>query len=135
MDLRESIHRIHQCERVFGKRFYEHFFSVHPAARRYFRDTNMERQAVVFTMQLMVIEAFYENGTPTAEQYLQVLGTTHQERGVPVELYGGFRDCLLEMLKEFHGEDWDERLESEWTEALELAIGKMAEGYERRFHV
>ncbi len=135
MDLRESIHRIHAGEDVFGKRFYDHFFRVHPDARRYFRDTNMQRQAVVFTMQLMVIEAFQHNGTPTAEQYLQVLGTTHQERGVPLELYDGFRDCLLEVLAEFHGKDWDPVLESEWRQAMDRAIDKMAEGYVRRFHV
>ena len=32
MDLRESVHQIHQCKDVFGKRFYEYFLGKYPDA-------------------------------------------------------------------------------------------------------
>lgn len=135
MDLRESVHQIHQCKDVFGKRFYEYFLGKYPDAGKYFSNVNMARQAIVFTMQLTVIEAHHTNGTPTAEQYLRVLGTIHQERGIPLDLYHGFRECLVDQLKEFHGEQWDDDLARQWVQAIDGAVEKMAEGYARRYHV
>ena len=92
MDLTESIHRIQQSEVVFGKQFYQHLLEKHPEARRYFEGIDMHRQAIIFTMQLAVVGAYHQRRTATAEQYLQVLGTQHKERGVPRAMYGAFRD-------------------------------------------
>jgi hemoglobin-like flavoprotein len=135
MDLTESIHRIQQSDVVFGKKFYGHLFQKHPEARRFFEGIDMHRQSIIFTMQLAVVGAFHERRTSTAEQYLQVLGTQRRKRGIPREMYGAFRDCLLEMLSEFHGDDWNAALAAQWARAMNAVSEKMWEGYEARFHV
>ncbi len=46
------------------------------------------------------------------------------------DLYSDWRDCMLETLQDFHGNDWTDSLEQQWTEAINLAVDRMLEGYE-----
>lgn len=135
MDLLESIQRVHASELVFGERFYQQLAAKHPEVTPFFAGVDMRRQAIIFTMQLAVVGAYYQRRSPTSQQYLQVLGTQHHRRGIPKEAYATFRDCLLGELRQFHGDDWSDELEQQWRAAMDEVTSKMWEGYEERFHV
>ena len=133
MRIRESVEKIQDSKELVGHYFYETFFLRYPAAREYFRDVDMWHQGVLLTVQLGMVEQYYSRNSLGAEKYLQILGTRHQDKGIPRELYGPFREVLLEVLAEFLGDDWDATLDREWNEAMDGAIAKMMEGYETRF--
>jgi hemoglobin-like flavoprotein len=115
--------------------FYARLFAQHPELEQHFRNTSIQHQAAILTMELSVIEAFYVRKSEAAGMYLQLLGTKHKGRGIPEEAYPHFRDALLESLEQFHGADWSENLACEWGKSIDLSIKKMMEGYGQRFHV
>ena len=135
MELRESIQLTQAAKPIFAKSFYAKLFAQHPELQKHFQGTTIEHQAVILTMQLSVLEAFYVNHAHAAESYLQLLGTKHSDRGIPEDAYPCFRDVLLETLEEFHGEKWSEDLEKQWHNALDRAVEKMLDGYRERFRV
>ena len=136
MEIQDSIQKILQGESVVAERFYECYFRCHPEARRFFDGIDMRRQAVMLNMALLLVEHHHGKRYPATEHYLKVLGHTHaSRRGVPVEAYAPFRDCLLETLAEFHGADWDENLAAQWRAALDLAIATMLQGHEGIYSV
>jgi hypothetical protein len=63
------------------------------------------------------------------------LGETHRERGIPKDLYEQWRDAMLETLYQFHGDQWDLKLATQWHEAIEGAIKVMFQGYQRSVKV
>ena len=132
MDIQQSLQHILQSKDVFGHAFYDVFFARHPEALEYFGDVDMNRQALVLTMALTVIQQYYTSKYPTVEQYLQYMGSQHHRRGVPPDFYPKWRDCMLEALEAFHGEDWHSDLSREWREAIELSTEPMLRGYEER---
>jgi hemoglobin-like flavoprotein len=136
MDIQESMHRI--LERRGGMEepfFYAVFFERHPEVMAHFRGTNLEQQAMLLTMALMVIERHYSRSYPTTAMYLKYLGTKHHSRGIDPDLYPKFRDAMLATLEEFHGSDWDTALAGQWRDAIDRAAATMLEGYTERFHV
>jgi hemoglobin-like flavoprotein len=135
MNLRDSVQRIHGSQDIFGDRFYQRFFELQPAARKFFREIHLPRQAVILTMQLSVIQAYYHGNSRAAGQYLQILGSRHRALGIPCELYPGFRDALLATLAESLGAEWTEELAGDWRAAIDAATEKMFEGYEHHYHV
>ena len=135
MKITESLDLINQSEQVLGQQFYAELSRRFPEAAKLFDGVNMERQGALFTMQLMIIVAYYQHKTPTPGMYLQVLGTRHRHRGVPVEMYPKFCDVLLDVLGVFLEDNWDDSLAEEWRKAIHDAVEKMLEGYDRRYHV
>jgi hemoglobin-like flavoprotein len=135
MNIRESVQRIHDSQDNFGDRFYQRFFERQPAAKKFFREIHLPRQAVILTMQLSVIQAYYHGNSRAAGQYLQILGSRHRALGVPRELYPEFRDTLLETLEGFLGDDWTAELATEWRAAIDAASEKMFEGYDHHYSV
>jgi hemoglobin-like flavoprotein len=135
MNLRDSVQRIHNSHDIFGERFYERFFERQPEAKKFFREIHLPRQAVILTMQLSVIQAYYNGNSRAAAQYLLVLGSRHQALGVPRELYPEFCEALLETMEEFLGNDWTEELAREWRAAIDAASEKMFEGYGQHYSV
>ena len=135
MDLRESIHLIQASTPIFGNAFYKRLFERHPDIREHFRNTTIEHQAAILTMQLSVIESFYVNQSPAGKLYLQLLGTKHLDRGIPEEAYPKFQGELLASIQEFHGEDWSEELEKQWKQAIDKTVRTMLTGYDERVRV
>jgi len=129
MDIAESIQRIHSREEIVTDLFYDIFLDRHPEVRQYFLGVNLGHQATVLRMVLLVIVQHYRQPTPAIDQYLKVLGHRHGERQIPAELYPPFRDCLLETLKRFHGNDWSSALEAQWHAAVDSASRVMLQGY------
>jgi hemoglobin-like flavoprotein len=135
MDMHESLQRILASKQVLGDAFYEALFARHPEFRPHFEGLDLRRQAVLLTMELAVIDSYHRLRSPSARLYLQYLGTKHRERGIPRELYGPFRDTLLEVLLRFLGQGWTEGLAAEWKTAIDDASAVMFEGYATHFTV
>jgi hemoglobin-like flavoprotein len=135
MDMHESLQRILASKQVIGDAFYEALLARHPEFGPYFEGIDLRRQAVVLTMQLTVIDGYHRLGSPPARLYLQYLGTKHHSLGIPQELYGSFRDTLLEVLQRFLEGDWTEELAREWKTAIDGASAVMFEGYSKHFMV
>jgi hemoglobin-like flavoprotein len=136
MDIQESMQRILERRGSAGEQFfYAVFFDRHPEVMAHFRGVNVEQQAMLLTMALMVIERHYTRSYPTTAMYLRYLGTKHHSRGIEPELYPKFRDALLATLQGFHGSGWDTALAGQWGEAIDRAAATMLEGYKERFHV
>ena len=133
MRIAESVQRILSQKEPVVERFYELFLNRHQDARNYFADVDMRRQSILLTMALITIESHCSHSYPATEHYLKVLGHRHHEMGVEPGLYPKFRDCLIEALDNFHGDDWDEGLAMQWREAIEKATATMLEGYERDY--
>lgn len=130
MDIHESVDRILDADVVLGDRFYEVFFSRHPEISQYFEGVNLQRQAVMVTMAMLVIEQNYQNRFPAAQRYVRELGGKHREWGIPAETYPAFQAALLEALEDFHGADWNESLAQQWREAIALTIEQMVSAYD-----
>ncbi len=130
MNLSESVSQILSHEAELASRFYERFFAQIPEAMTFFESTNMIHQAAVLRMSLQIIEQFCSHELGAIGDYLRVIGFKHRERNIPQDMYGRWREILLDELEEFHGADWSETLKVEWTKALNLSINKMLEGYE-----
>jgi hemoglobin-like flavoprotein len=92
-------------------------------------------QAVMLAMALMISERHHTGAFPATQSYLRYVGTRHQVRGVPEDLYPPFTEVFLEVLAEILGPDWNEALAADWRAALEEAIRLMLEGYQTHFAV
>ncbi len=130
MQIDESLDRILESQEIFGEAFYEVFLSTYPEVQEFFHGVDMQRQAVLLTMALTVVEQNYSDGHLTTKKYLRYLGRQHDERGIPKSLYSQWRDAMLETLYQFHGDDWDQQVAKQWREAIESAIQVMFEGYQ-----
>ena len=135
MDIKESLDRILAQQDKVTDAFYSVFLDRCPEARSYFQATNMDRQSMNLSMDLLVIESYYRTASPAAGQYLHYQGTRHHDRGVPLEFYPQFQDALLLIFRLFHGLDWDADLEAQWRAALEKATQAMSVGYQQHFSV
>jgi hemoglobin-like flavoprotein len=129
MDISESMHDILSRQEVVTDLFYMKFLDRYPDVQKYFRDVDLEQQAVLLRMALQIVVLYYVHRYPAAEQYLRVLGRKHSDRQVPLDLYADWRDCLLDTLEQFHGSAWNERLETQWTDAVNMATDAMRDGY------
>jgi hemoglobin-like flavoprotein len=132
MDMPESLKLVQASKPIFGRLFYERLFTQYPDLEHFFHRTTIDHQAAILTMELSVMEAFYVRESPAAELYLQLLGTKHKDRGIPVEAYPHFRDVLLASLQQFHGTDWSAELAQQWHEAIDASVAKMLDGYKQR---
>jgi hemoglobin-like flavoprotein len=129
MDIAESIQQIHSREEIVTDLFYDIFLDRHPEVRRYFVGVNLGHQATVLRMMLLLIAQHFRQPTPAINQYLKVVGHRHGQRKIAAELYPPFRDCLLETLSRFHGNDWSPALQAQWHAAIDSASGVMLQGY------
>ncbi len=129
MNIRESVDEIFHARTRLTDRFYEVLFEQCPEAQRLFQGVDMNVQSVMLTMALGAIRE-YPDINNAFRAYLRVLGTKHRSKGVPKELYANFLEALLATLEEFHGEDWDESLARQWTDACDEATELMLDGYD-----
>lgn len=129
MDIGDSLEQIFDSNDLFGEAFYELFLTAYPEVQKYFEGIDMNRQAVMLTMALTLVEQYASSKYPATKKYLLHLGSVHHDRGIPPELYQQWRDAMLEALFQFHGDQWDERLANQWREAIETAIQVMLQGY------
>ena len=132
MDIEKSLELILHSGEQFGSSFYDIFFERCPKAAEYFKDTDMRRQSLVLTMALQLLAQYYASGFLSIEQYLQTIGTRHDDYGVPREMYTDWRDAMLAALEKFHGDQWNDALAKQWHEAIERSSEVMFRGYDNR---
>ncbi len=135
MKIQDSLQQVLASQTMFGELFYPTLFRRCPAAQQYFQDVNLQRQSVLLTMALVVIEKQYSSPFSAAEEYLKYLGSKHHARQIPQSLYADWLEAMLETLATFHGEQWDDLLEQQWRDAVNQVIGFMFEGYQQHFTV
>ena len=135
MCIGESVERILADKDILGARFYEIFFTRHPDVKKHFEGVEIQRQAVLLTTALALIEHNWNKPSPVITQYLHYLGTKHHDRQISRELYVHWTNAMIETLSEFHGDDWSDKLEQQWREAIGTAAELMLEGYDEHFHV
>lgn len=133
MQLDESLQRVLARKEPIIRRFYDRFLSEHPDAKRLFAGVDLEKQSLMLTMALIVVEAYSRDSYPAVEHYLHVLGDRHRESGIPRELFTPFRDCLIETIRASQADDWDDGLTEAWQRALDRATETMFQGYEGEF--
>ena len=132
MDIQASVAAILDDQTTVTKLFYEMFLERYPDVKKIFENVDLGRQAIKLSMALPIMQIHHENNFPTTRDYLELLGHKHHQRNVPEHLYPDFRDCLLDTLESFHGDDWTEELEKEWFDAIQKASDIMIRGYKSR---
>ncbi len=135
MNIQESLDRILKSKKTFGQQFYEIFFANCPDVKQFFEGVNLERQAVLLTMALVVIEKQHSHPYAATEEYLKYLGSKHHNWKIPKHFYLDWTASMLEALEQFHGDDWNVSLKQEWHQAIEKVIEIMFQGYEQHFTV
>ena len=135
MTINESIERILGRTDIVADLFYTVFLDRYPELREFFAGVDLKRQAVLLTIALCTVEDYYTRRYKAAELYLKYLGTKHYDLNIPRETYAMFHDAMLATLEQFHGDEWDNALAEQWSDALRQATDLMFEGYERRYHV
>ena len=130
MDIAESLEKVYSSTSLLGTNFYERFFAECPEAKKFFQDVDMDRQAVVVTMALTLVEQYHVSPFPPTAAYFRYLGTDHRDRGIPREMYEPWTLSMLKTLAELHGDDWSNELEQQWERGLQAAIKQMFIGYD-----
>lgn len=130
MDIAESGQAILRGNGTISCLFYEKYLDRYPGVGQFFLQTEMSHQVVMLRLALTMVEQYYRNRYPAMEDYLRIVGFRHKRREISPGLYSDWRDCMLDTLEEFHGKDWSGSLEQQWTEAINLAVDRMLEGYE-----
>jgi hemoglobin-like flavoprotein len=133
LTLQESLHKILESpKQELGAAFYERLFQRCPHARPFFANVDLEVQANTLVNVLHIIVSHASHRYPATTAYLKFLGNKHQNRQIPLDLYTHFADSLLDVLAEFHGDQWNDTLAAKWREALTITIAAMLPGYVNR---
>jgi hemoglobin-like flavoprotein len=135
MNIQDSLQQILASKKLFGQQFYDLFFTKCPEVKKFFEGVNIDRQAVLLTMALVVIEKQFSSPFAAAEEYLKYLGSKHHNWKIPKTLYADWTEAMLATLAQFHGDDWDEALEQQWQEAIAQVLELMFQGYEQHYTV
>lgn len=135
MEINQSLEQVLSSQESLGDLFYDKFLTQYPEVKKYFEGINLDRQAVLLTMALVVITQYYLNPYPATAKYLRYLGSKHHDGGIPTALYSKWTEAMLATLKEFHGDDWDDHLAEQWTKAIAQSAECMFDGYQEHFNV
>ena len=127
MNLSESIDRIVAEERSVLERFYKVYLERFPEARPFFEGIHLHSQAAMLAVSLAAIR-MYPNFPNSTQTYFRVLGRRHGRLGIPKSLYEHFTSTILDVVSEFHGDDWNETLSEQWSSALERVVELMIAG-------
>jgi hemoglobin-like flavoprotein len=135
MELAESLSRVLCARQLLGDAFYHRLFAQVPEVQQFFEGIDMQRQAMLVTMALTVIQQHHDHHYPVTQSYLKYLGSRHSARGIPIYFYSQWRDTMLDTLASFHGTEWNERLSDQWKSAIDLTINEMMSGYAEHYTV
>jgi hemoglobin-like flavoprotein len=130
LTLEESLHKILECPKQdLGDAFYKRLFQRCPEARAFFTNVDLEVQANTLVNVLHIIVSHASHRYPATTAYLKFLGNKHQVRKIPLDLYTHFSQTLLDVLAEFHGDQWTSDLRTKWNDALTITVAAMLPGY------
>src|SRR5262249_17248451 len=129
MYIAESLHAILGERDRLADLFYQHFLERYPEVSTHFEGVNLRRQTMLLTMALMVMERPYSGNYAATAMYLSYLGSKHHDRGILQHQFPQFREALLAVLEQFHGENWGPELATQWAGAIDHTIATMLKGY------
>ena len=129
MDISESIDAILQTNDIVSGQFYHRFFEECPHLAEFFKGKNMSHQATMLTSAMVLVEMYHRTDAVGLSPYLQLLGKRHDEMGIRPEHFDEWAQSMLGTLKEFHGDDWNDQLASQWQDAIQKAVTTMLDGY------
>ena len=110
--------------------FYTKFLDRHPDLQPFFKNVDLDSQAVMLKMAIVIVAEYYQHRYPGAEEYLIILGKRHCKWQIPLNRYPEFVACLMETLEQCHGYDWNDQLHDDWQSAIDMAVEVMSRGYE-----
>lgn len=129
MDLSVSVDRIVGNEESVLERFYAVFFERFPEAKPFFDGIHLQSQAGMLAVSLAAIR-MYPNFPASTKIYFKVLGGRHRRLGIPNSFYPHFTSAMLDVVAQFHGDDWNDILAGKWSAALAHVVEVMIEGYQ-----
>jgi hemoglobin-like flavoprotein len=92
-----------------------------------FRNSDLRLQKSEFIKGILKIFSLYSNQTEL-DSFLIELGTRHVCYEVKEEHYPLIMRSLIEALKNLHKDGWTSKLESDWSELVEIVTKKMLVG-------
>jgi hemoglobin-like flavoprotein len=130
LTLEASLHKILESpKQELGAAFYERLFTRCPFARAFFENVDLEVQANTLVNVLHIIVSHASHRYPATTTYLKFLGQKHQRRQIPLDMYTHFSETLLDVLADFHGDQWSDHLRAKWSDALTITVAAMLPGY------
>lgn len=110
--------------------FYATLFLRYPGVVPLFDGVNMQQQRRMLANALVfVVENL--DAMEIASGTLEEMGRRHVGYGAEAEHYPAVGECLLHALETVTGDDWNDELESQWTEAYGVISSIMLRGAEK----
>jgi len=108
-------------------RFYEELFKRYPEVKSLFTNTTPEKQQskLLAALELVVSNLRKQD---VLVRTLTEMGKRHKNYGVQVEQYEAVSSTLLDVMQEFAGEAWTDKVASTWKAALDLVSNTMIAG-------
>jgi len=110
------------------KRFYEELFKRHPVVIPLFNNTTPEKQRKKLLGALQLVVENLRNPKLLAT-VLTEMGVRHQAYGAEPVHYEAVNSTLLDVMQEFAGSAWTDKIQSAWTQALNLIAKVMTDAY------
>ena len=110
-------------------RFYDELFARFPAVKPLFANTTKAKQQKKLVSALKLVIANLDNPDALVP-VLTDMGKRHQGYGAEAAHYGAVADTLLDVMKEFAGKAWTNKVHQAWSDALNLVAKTMLGGYD-----
>lgn len=123
--VRASYDRLSREARALSGRFYEEMFRAEPKLRQWFPEDLSALQGHFEAALSLVVRNLHE--MDALVQPLRDLGAQHVRWGARPDDYVTARNALLTAIR-VQSPSWDDRLESDWRDAITAIIVPMLEG-------
>ena len=109
--------------KTFADAFYDRFLASSDEIRALFGGTDFEIQKRMFLLSILYVSSLY--GKPRPGRLITTLAERHRSVGVRPEMFGTWRDCLLETVR-VHDPDSDEAVLEAWRAVMEPGVEYVA---------
>lgn len=106
--------------------FYARLFAENPTVRPMFPESLADQKKKLLAAFVLVFENI-RNPEKIAEP-LKKMGGRHQGYGTKAEHYPIIRDVIIYVMAEMAGNQWNDQLTEDWTNALNFVASIMVEG-------
>ena len=126
--LEESFALLAPDAEALVERFYEVLFERYPEVKPMFANTSPKKQQTKLLGALKLVVSNVRNPDVLADA-LTAMGERHQGYGVESEHYTAVATTLIDVMKEFAGDAWNQQIEQAWTHALNTIATVMTDAY------
>jgi hemoglobin-like flavoprotein len=115
----------------FAERFYEKLFERYPGVKPLFSNVSMSRQKQhLFSALVMVIDNLQK--PQELEESLTRLGQRHVDYGVSPSHYYAVSGTLLDVIRFFLKDDWNDDVQEAWSDGLEAVSRVMMNAHRQQ---